>query len=153
MGRGGQVASFEALIQGDDLEANNPAPNGLALGNEQALCAYADRAVAVTQQAGGEAHTTGRDGRLRLQAYPLADPCTATAKRRSKGHDLCRGPFRYRDSLSCRIEDVRSGHAANGRSSDARPPQPVRRGHRTRPNFHRLTEGDDWICLPQREPV
>jgi len=74
MGRGGQVASFEALTQGDDLEANNPAPNGLALGNEQALCAYADRAVAVTQQAGGEAHTTGRDGRLRLQAYPLADP-------------------------------------------------------------------------------
>ena len=76
MGRGGQVASFEALTQGDDLEANNPAPNGLALGNEQALCAYADRAVAVTQQAGGEAHTTGRDGRLRLQAYPLADPQT-----------------------------------------------------------------------------
>src|SRR5674476_1394656 len=64
MGRGGQVASFEALTQGDDLEANNPAPNGLALGNEQALCAYADRAVSVTQQAGGEAHTTGRDGRL-----------------------------------------------------------------------------------------
>src|SRR5665647_1043177 len=100
MGRGGQVASFEALTQGDGLEANNPAPNGLALGNEQALCAYADRAVAITQQAGGEAHTTGRDGRLRLQAYPLADPST---RRRSSFVRLreppasVRMPFGLRD--------------------------------------------------------
>src|SRR5664280_1565518 len=45
---------------------------GLALGDEQALSTYANRTVEVAQHAGGQANATARDGRLGIQANPLA---------------------------------------------------------------------------------
>jgi len=52
--------------------SDDPAALGLALGDEQALGTYANRTVEVAQHAGGQADATAPDGRLRIQANPLA---------------------------------------------------------------------------------
>ena len=48
-------------------------PTALALGDEQALGTHTDWTVEVAQHAGGQANTTWRDGRLRLQTDPRSD--------------------------------------------------------------------------------
>src|SRR5665811_369061 len=69
-----------AISAGDDHDAESTEgcilEPGSAPGDEQALGTHADGTVEVAQHAGGEARTTGRDGRLRLQADPLADRLT-----------------------------------------------------------------------------
>src|SRR5665647_1997141 len=106
-------------------------PTGLALGDEQALGTYADRTVEVAQQAGGQAHTTGRDGRLRLQANPLADGLAVQVHSEFGVDEVPLGQVQLAADAVAAVGDRKHALQWAGRlAGDDRVPEPGPRGRR-----------------------